>query len=521
MDRKEALKWFRKSARQEYPAAYNALGCAYYWGQGVKRNYKKALECFKRAADKKDILAIRNLAIFYSNDDIMEHNIAESQQYYEKAFHLAQEQVNDKRAQWILGFCFRLGKGTKKDENLAFEWFKKSAEQGYVPAQSDLGICYEFELGVKKDLSEAVRWYAEAAKRGYAQAQVHLGLCYENSDGVEENSQLAVELYHKASERGNARGQLLLARCYERGYGKEKNYKKAFELYKKAAVKGDGRAQFYLAQCYEENVGVKKSIRQAKKWYYKVAEQGDWRAKEKYADLLKESKMSVRERAIKRKKDDERLAMLRKSLEARKSAVRERLQSELVDCQSIQEGKNKTSESALLQKKEIDGVDRNPNQNIKDGIATLAQYLHSVRDVDLDDETQSKLLKLVRIIIDKIHIDLTENHYESTEYYYKDVQTLFEAPIFKKMRDKNIEDFLTHKELMHNKGRELYNKIEGFVGIKSDSNNNFELDFLGPLGRLHFDTANNWSELDSKEKDFIDISHKWREETEKAKEISI
>ena len=53
-DYAKALEWFQKAAEQGYATAQNNLGSMYYNGQGVKVNYAKAAEWFQKAAQQCD-----------------------------------------------------------------------------------------------------------------------------------------------------------------------------------------------------------------------------------------------------------------------------------------------------------------------------------------------------------------------------------------------------------------------------------------------------------------------------------
>ena len=55
---------------------------------------------------------------------------------------------------------------------------KKAAEQGLAPAQVNLGLAYDSGKGVKKDDEKAVDWYKKAAEQGDADAQFNLALMY-------------------------------------------------------------------------------------------------------------------------------------------------------------------------------------------------------------------------------------------------------------------------------------------------------------------------------------------------------
>ncbi len=55
------------------------------------------------------------------------------------------------------------GRGVPKDEVVAVNWFRKSADQGNAQAQRNLGSMYEYGRGVPKSETEAVNWYRKSA----------------------------------------------------------------------------------------------------------------------------------------------------------------------------------------------------------------------------------------------------------------------------------------------------------------------------------------------------------------------
>ena len=78
---------------------------------------------------------------------------------------------------------YRNGEAVEKDEQTAFMWYKKAAEQGYAPAQSNLAFMYDFGKGVEQDEREAAKWYRKAAKQGEAGTQYMLGWMYDKGEG--------------------------------------------------------------------------------------------------------------------------------------------------------------------------------------------------------------------------------------------------------------------------------------------------------------------------------------------------
>jgi tetratricopeptide (TPR) repeat protein len=85
-------------------------------------------------------------------------------------------------------------------DNKAFEWNQKAAEDGDTDAMSNLGVLYAKNLEYEK----AIFWYRKAAEAGNATAMFNLGKSYRNGEGVEKDNREAVSWYRKAAKAGNA-----------------------------------------------------------------------------------------------------------------------------------------------------------------------------------------------------------------------------------------------------------------------------------------------------------------------------
>jgi TPR repeat protein len=69
-------------------------------------------------------------------------------------------------AQCRLAVMYALGFGVKKDDKLACDWYRKSAEGGYAEAQHGLAVRYAKGLGVEQSEELAIKWYRRAAAQG-------------------------------------------------------------------------------------------------------------------------------------------------------------------------------------------------------------------------------------------------------------------------------------------------------------------------------------------------------------------
>ena len=65
-DLKAAVKWFRKAADTGDGEAQIQLGIYYYWGKGVRKNPRAAVQCFRTATRAKNISGVgRDDAYFF------------------------------------------------------------------------------------------------------------------------------------------------------------------------------------------------------------------------------------------------------------------------------------------------------------------------------------------------------------------------------------------------------------------------------------------------------------------------
>lgn len=74
-------------------------------------------------------------------------------------------------AQYNLASMYAEGVGTKKDFDLAFEWYQKAANQNNPDGLYGLGWCYAHGKGVEKDKETALDLFRISAKKGHVTAK--------------------------------------------------------------------------------------------------------------------------------------------------------------------------------------------------------------------------------------------------------------------------------------------------------------------------------------------------------------
>ncbi len=131
-------------------------------------------------------------------------------------------------AEYMYGGIFREGRW--KDPKQLIYWWTKAAEQEDVHAQLWLGAFYEQgRYGIERDYFKAFKWLSMAAKQGQPDAQVALGQMYENGEGVPQDYGMAAYWYRKAADHtldlgGAGVGANSLVQLYQDGHATSKDY---------------------------------------------------------------------------------------------------------------------------------------------------------------------------------------------------------------------------------------------------------------------------------------------------------
>ncbi len=119
---------------------------------------------------------------------------------------LAEE--GDAMAQFCVGRLFANGFGVDMNDELALQWYGRSAEQGYSEAQYNLGLMHSNGWGVEMNDEEAAKWYRRAAELGFIQAQTSLAKLCHKGRGVEQDLIEAYMWYDIAVQLGNLDSKL-------------------------------------------------------------------------------------------------------------------------------------------------------------------------------------------------------------------------------------------------------------------------------------------------------------------------
>ncbi len=179
------------------PAAQTREGDRYRTGNGVARDYTKALYWYRKAAELGFAGAQNNLAHMYEQGLGLSKNSTEAAKWFRKA---AEQQ--DALAQHALGRMYRNGEGVPQNYEKAAKWIRRSAEQGHYGAFNHMGEMYWQGLGVSQDNVQACMWWKLGVLYGDKKSEIQFSMAvtHMTPEDVEKAENLAQEWLQDTSQ---------------------------------------------------------------------------------------------------------------------------------------------------------------------------------------------------------------------------------------------------------------------------------------------------------------------------------
>ena len=161
------------------------------------------------------------------------------------------------------------GIGTSRNDMLGIDYFRRSADLGYGPAQIALAYYYETGTVIAGNQSQAVDLYRKAAQQGDPLAGWLAGRRYFLGNGVPRDPDAAQKWLKLSAAQNNAFGAYYLGRLMA-----DRDYTKAPALYKIAADRGLPQAQYFYAKALKDGRGIPQDRFSAYIWYSIASDAG-------------------------------------------------------------------------------------------------------------------------------------------------------------------------------------------------------------------------------------------------------
>ena len=297
VDRKRAIELWRRSADKGYLESLNALGRAYQ--DDEFRDYDKALQCLRESADKGLIWSMNDLGNIYQEGVVVEQDSRIAYGWYLKS-----AMAGDAAAQWAVAHMNEMGEGVPVNLEESEKWYLLASEQGHADSReaylrirrrrmlegaNEPNTPVEKKRASAETLKENVRLTKEAlAKNDYITAfryaskadsedpdvQFVMGRCFHYGWGVDKNGEEAVNWLSKAADAGNPDAQAELAAIYHDGDCVGQDYAKAYGLYVQSASKDCVDGIIGLGNVLVMGEGIAKDEKRAIELFKKAASMG-------------------------------------------------------------------------------------------------------------------------------------------------------------------------------------------------------------------------------------------------------
>ncbi|KAJ3407880.1 hypothetical protein HDU80_007510 [Chytriomyces hyalinus] len=252
----EALRWANAAIDQGFADAHSTLGAMYLEGDGVPVDHAQGAQHFYLGISAGSVECISQAGRLYQTGTGVKKNIKKAVEFYEKA-----ASVDIALAYYYLGDVYEAGddeNGIPKDPSKAATYYKQSILLGddSSAAMQSLAYLYDNGIGVEQSDTLSLQYYLDAAKFEEANALYFLGHKYATGKGVEQDYTKAIEFYERATKQNSPAAMTILGYLLSEGKGCIKDFVRSAALFQQSAALGDAVAAFYCGAVFQHGQGV-------------------------------------------------------------------------------------------------------------------------------------------------------------------------------------------------------------------------------------------------------------------------
>jgi len=254
------------------------MGRMYLYGYGELRNTTAAISHFKDAAQKGYSPAQHFMAAYSL---VKENNPEQALYWYKKAA----TNPDDTKAQMYCAAAYLFGVGTKKNQDLARNYYIAAAKSGNSIAEAKLA---ENFLDSRQDSNKklGLLWLNKAVAHNNPAALLRLGKMYNEGNSVPKDEEKANQLISASVASG-----YLPALFYKGELAMKKNdIQQAKDWYTKAAISHYIPAEMALSRLYTQDKSPLFNLNMGFVWMMKAAQNGSSEAQLAVAEMYKAGK---------------------------------------------------------------------------------------------------------------------------------------------------------------------------------------------------------------------------------------
>ena len=163
----DALYWYMEGAARNEPGCLNALANHYRSGTYVREDHGKAFELFRRLSECSEMseVGFANMGESYEKGLGVKKDVRKARECYIEA-------VKGRNAFAMYRLHEMSANSGYADESLF--WLMSSAKAGSAKAMAELAARYETGDGVQRSRMQAIKWYHEASDKGDKDAKENM-----------------------------------------------------------------------------------------------------------------------------------------------------------------------------------------------------------------------------------------------------------------------------------------------------------------------------------------------------------
>ncbi|KAF4134064.1 Sel1 repeat [Phytophthora infestans] len=188
---RKAVELYTQAANLHCAVAMTCLGQMHFAGNGTEKDLLVAEKWLELASSAGDIEACYQLGLLMCEKEAHVNDPQQSDEFLSLArvrFTQAAGQGH-RDAQYELGVFHETGRGggCEPNESEAATWYTKAADQGHTAAEASLGRLFLIGTQIRQDIAKAVHFLQRAAAKSDSNAQTRLGLLYTTGNGVKQD----------------------------------------------------------------------------------------------------------------------------------------------------------------------------------------------------------------------------------------------------------------------------------------------------------------------------------------------
>ena len=228
-----ACLWYSRLSSLDYPEEAAELAYLYYCGYGPNHHSDDGLVHALPLAKTQPTAAMVIASCFFHGQGL-DKDFGKALEHAQ--FATQSKNVNAKaNAYKLIASIYQQGLAGEQDEQKAFESFKSAAELGLASSKGQLAKLYLYGIGCERSLVEARRWAEASMSDGddvgrYILAQVILDDCRSSDQDIEMLKRIRDELL----ERDPVKGYLVQHYMFKVGKGEKKSLLKSASAVDKA-----------------------------------------------------------------------------------------------------------------------------------------------------------------------------------------------------------------------------------------------------------------------------------------------